>query len=82
MPCAKLKRIDGTVAGVIDRTSFAVRLADGTALTARTSRRVLLLQRRYAIGDAVQIGMLTHGRGDGLILTGGARKLQPARHPG
>jgi translation initiation factor IF-1 len=81
MPCPKLKRIDGTVAGVIDRTSFAVRLADGTALTARTSRRVLLLQKRYAVGDAVQIGMPTHGS-DGLILTGGVRKLQPARHPG
>jgi translation initiation factor IF-1 len=80
MPCVKLTRVDGTVASVIDRTSFAVRLADGTALTARTSRRVLLLQKRYAVGDEVQIGMLTHGRSDGLILTGGVRKARPARH--
>lgn len=82
MPCAKLKRVEGTVAGLIDATSFAVRLTDGTALTARISRRVHLLQKRYAVGDEVQIGLLTRGRGDGLILTGGARAIRPARHPG
>ena len=70
MACAKLRRVEGVVAGVIDGTWFAIRLSDGTALTARISRRLCLLQTCYAVGDAVLIGMLPHRRDQGLILTG------------
>jgi translation initiation factor IF-1 len=69
MPCAKLRRVEGIVAGVIDGTSFAIHLSDGTVLTARISRRLALLKKCYVVGDEVLIGMLPHRRGDGLILT-------------
>ncbi len=68
----------GTVAAVIDGTSFSVRLTDGTPLTARISRRLRLLQRRHAVGDEVQIGMLLHRR-QSLILTGRPGVARAAR---
>ena len=68
MPCAKLKRFEGVVADVIDGARLAVRLPDGTALTARFSRRLALLQKSYAVGDQVQIGLFAHRRGGGLVL--------------
>jgi translation initiation factor IF-1 len=69
MPCAKLRRSGGIVSEVLNGTRFAIRLPDGTALIARTSRRLVLRDTHYAVGDAVQIGMLPDRRGDGLILT-------------
>jgi translation initiation factor IF-1 len=80
MPCAKLRRVEATVAGVIDGTWFAVRLSDGSTVAARISRRLALLQKRYAVGDDVLIGMLPHRR-DGLILTGGVRRAASQGRP-
>lgn len=81
MPCVKLRRVMGTVAGMTDGKPFAVRLADGTSLNARISRRLALLQKRYAVGDQVQVGMLLHRRGDSLILTGGPGAARAAAQP-
>lgn len=81
MPCAKLRRVEATVAGVIDGTWFAVSLSDGSTITARISRRLALLQKRYAVGDDVLIGMLPHRRGDALILTGGAQPAAARSRP-
>ena len=73
MPCAKLSRIEGIVSDLIDGTRFAIRLPDGTALVARISRRLILRNTHYAVGDAVQVGMRPDRHGDGLILTNGHR---------
>lgn len=80
MPCAKLTRVAGIVAAVIDGSQFAVRLSDGTALTAHISRRLERLQKGYAVGDEVQVGVLAHRRG--LILTNGDRATAAGATPG
>lgn len=75
MLCAKLTRVEGVVAAVLDTGLLSVELPSGESLRARISRRLGILQARFAVGDRVLLGLQPRPGHDALILTGSRARL-------
>ena len=76
MLCAKLTRVEGVVAAVLDTGLFSVQLPSGESLRARISRRLGMLQARFTVGDRVLVGLQARPSHDALILTDNKVRLR------